>query len=89
MNLPRSHSKSALMTHPGSHKEPRTTSKDLQASLALVKVRVHVSTTRKKLDKNCLTFAKKLLNNHQDFWENILLTDETKRAHCEVFTLTM
>ncbi len=33
-------------------KEPRTTSKELQASLASIKVSVHDSTIRKRLDKN-------------------------------------
>ncbi|KAF7654779.1 hypothetical protein LDENG_00064760 [Lucifuga dentata] len=79
-------------------KEPRTTSKALQASLASVKVSVHDSTIRKRLGKNGihgrvprrkplltkkntkarLTFAKKHLDDPQDFWENILWTDETK-----------
>ena len=79
-------------------KDPRTTSKELQASLASVKVSVHDSTIRKRLGKNGihgrvprrkplltkkntkarLTFAKKHLDDPQDFWENILWTDETK-----------
>ncbi len=79
-------------------KEPRTTSKELQASLASIKVSVHDSTIRKRLGKNCihervprqkplltknntkarLTFDKKYLYYPQDFWENILWTDETK-----------
>ncbi len=79
-------------------KEPRTTSKELQASLASIKVSVHDSTIRKKLGKNgmhgrvprqkplltkkntkaCLMFAKKYLDYPQDFWANILWTDETK-----------
>lgn len=79
-------------------KEPRTTSKELQASLASVKVSVHDSTIRKRLGTNGihgrvprrkplltkknikarLTFATKHLNDPQDFWENILWTDETK-----------
>ncbi len=79
-------------------KEPRTTSKELQASLASIKVSVHDSTIRKRLGKNgihgrvprqkplltkkntkaCLTFAKKYLDYPQDFWANILWTDETK-----------
>uniref|UniRef100_A0A803JRB0 N-acetylgalactosaminidase, alpha- n=1 Tax=Xenopus tropicalis TaxID=8364 RepID=A0A803JRB0_XENTR len=79
-------------------KDPRTTSKELQASLASIKVSVHDSTIRKRLGKNGLhgrfprhkpllskqnimarlNFAKKHLNDCQDFWENILWTDETK-----------
>lgn len=79
-------------------KEPTTTSKELQASLASVKVSVHDSTIRKRLGKNGihgrvprrkplltknnikarLTFGKKHLDDPQDFWENILWTDETK-----------
>uniref|UniRef100_A0A8C4SHN1 Transposase Tc1-like domain-containing protein n=1 Tax=Erpetoichthys calabaricus TaxID=27687 RepID=A0A8C4SHN1_ERPCA len=75
-----------------------TTSKELQASLASIKVSVHDSTIRKRLGKNglhgrCprrkpllskknirarLNFAKKHLNDCQDFWENTLWTDETK-----------
>ncbi len=75
-------------------KEPRTTSKELQAS---IKVSVHDSTIRKRLGKNGihgrvprqkplltkkntkshLTFAKKYLDYPQDFWANILRTDET------------
>ncbi len=35
-------------------KEPRTTSKELQASLASIKVSVHVSTIRKRLGKNSI-----------------------------------
>uniref|UniRef100_A0A672RPG4 Uncharacterized protein n=1 Tax=Sinocyclocheilus grahami TaxID=75366 RepID=A0A672RPG4_SINGR len=35
-------------------KEPRTTSKELQASLASIKVRVHDSTIRKRLGKNSI-----------------------------------
>ncbi len=79
-------------------KEPRTTSKELLASLASIKVSVHDSTIRKRLGKNSihgrvprqkplltknntkarLTFAKKYLDYPQDFWVNILWTDETK-----------
>ncbi len=72
-------------------KEPRTTSKELQASLAWIKVSVHDSTIRnhgrvprqkplltKKNTKARLTFAKKYLDYPQDFWANILWTDETK-----------
>uniref|UniRef100_A0A8C6KDX3 Transposase Tc1-like domain-containing protein n=1 Tax=Nothobranchius furzeri TaxID=105023 RepID=A0A8C6KDX3_NOTFU len=79
-------------------KDPRTTSKELQASLASIKVKVHDSTIRKRLGKNGLhgrfprhqpllskknvrarlNFAKKHLNDCQDFWENTLWTDETK-----------
>uniref|UniRef100_A0A8C6K5C0 Transposase Tc1-like domain-containing protein n=1 Tax=Nothobranchius furzeri TaxID=105023 RepID=A0A8C6K5C0_NOTFU len=79
-------------------KDPRTTSKELQASLASVTVSVHDSTIRKRLGRNCLhgrfprrkpllskkniwarlNFAKKHLNDCQDFWENTLWTDETK-----------
>ncbi|KAG2456962.1 TCB1 transposase, partial [Polypterus senegalus] len=79
-------------------KDPRTTSKELQASLASIKVSVHNSTIRKRLGKNGLhgrfprrktllrkknirarlNFAKKHLNDCQDFWENTLWTDETK-----------
>lgn len=77
-------------------KEPRTTSKELQASLASIKVSVHDSTIRKRLGKNGihgrrqkplliknntkarLTFAKQYLDYPQDFWPNILWTDETK-----------
>uniref|UniRef100_A0A8C4XH41 Transposase Tc1-like domain-containing protein n=1 Tax=Erpetoichthys calabaricus TaxID=27687 RepID=A0A8C4XH41_ERPCA len=79
-------------------KDPRTTSKELQASLASIKVSVHDSTIRKRLGKNGLhgrfprhkpllskknirahlNFAKKHLNDFQDFWENTLWTDESK-----------
>uniref|UniRef100_A0A8C4S766 Transposase n=1 Tax=Erpetoichthys calabaricus TaxID=27687 RepID=A0A8C4S766_ERPCA len=79
-------------------KDPRTTAKELQASLASIKVSVHDSTIRKRLGKNGLhgrfprrkpllskknirarlNFAKKHLNDCQDFWENTLWTDETK-----------
>ncbi len=79
-------------------KEPRTTFKELQASLASINVSVHDSTIRKRLGKNGihgrvpgqkalltkkstkarLTFAKKYLDYPQDFWANILWTDETK-----------
>uniref|UniRef100_A0A673HSL5 Tc1-like transposase DDE domain-containing protein n=1 Tax=Sinocyclocheilus rhinocerous TaxID=307959 RepID=A0A673HSL5_9TELE len=75
-----------------------TTSKELQASLASVKVSVHDSTIRKRLGKNGLhgrvprrkpllskknikarlSFARKHLDDPQDFWENTLWTDETK-----------
>ena len=77
-------------------KDLRTTSKELQASFASVKVSVHDSTIRKRLGKNGihgrvprrkplltkkntkarLTFAKKQLDDPQDFWANILWTDE-------------
>ncbi len=48
------YSKSAMMTHPGGHKKKknRITSKELQASLASIKVSVHDSTIRKRLGKN-------------------------------------
>ncbi len=76
-------------------KNPTTTSKELQASLASVKVSVHDSTIRKRLGKNGpvprpkpllskknikahLSFARKHLDDPQDFWENTLWTDETK-----------
>ncbi|KAK3515289.1 hypothetical protein QTP70_013482 [Hemibagrus guttatus] len=79
-------------------KDPTTTSKELQASLASVKVSVHDSTIRKRLGKNGLrgrvprpkpllskknikarlNFARKHLDDPQDFWENTLWTDETK-----------
>ncbi len=79
-------------------KEPRTTSKELQASLASIKISVNDSTIRKRLGKNSihgrvsrqkpllnkkntkarLTFTKKSLDYPQDFWANILWTDETK-----------
>uniref|UniRef100_A0A3B3DJG5 Transposase n=1 Tax=Oryzias melastigma TaxID=30732 RepID=A0A3B3DJG5_ORYME len=79
-------------------KDPRATSKELQASLTSIKVSVHDSTIRKRLGKNGLhgrvprrkpllskknikarlNFAKKHLDDCQDFWENILWTDETK-----------
>ena len=79
-------------------KDPITTSKELQASLASVKVSVHDSTIRKRLGKNGLhgrvprrkpllskknikahlSFARKHLDDPQDFWENTLWTDETK-----------
>ncbi len=78
-------------------KEPRTTSKELQASLASIKISVHDSTIRKILGKNDihgrvprqktlltkkntktrLTFAKKYIDYPQDFWANILWTNET------------
>ncbi|KAK3544300.1 hypothetical protein QTP86_009137 [Hemibagrus guttatus] len=79
-------------------KDLTTTSKELQASLASVKVSVHDSTLRKRLGKNGLhgrvprrkpllskknikarlSFARKHLDDPQDFWENTLWTDETK-----------
>ncbi len=65
-------------------KEPRTTSKELQASLASIKVSVHDSTIRKRLGKNSIhgrfPRQKPLLtkNNLQEFWANIKWTDETK-----------
>uniref|UniRef100_A0A9J7YV58 Transposase Tc1-like domain-containing protein n=1 Tax=Cyprinus carpio carpio TaxID=630221 RepID=A0A9J7YV58_CYPCA len=79
-------------------KDPATTSKELQASLASVKVSVHDSSIRKRLGKNGLhgrvprrkpllskknikarlSFARKHLDDPQDFWENTLWTDETK-----------
>ena len=52
-------------------KDPTTTSKELQASLASVKVSVHDSTIRKRLGKNGLHG----LDDSQDFWENTLWTD--------------
>ncbi|KAK3515004.1 hypothetical protein QTP70_003251 [Hemibagrus guttatus] len=80
-------------------KDPTTTSKELQALLASVKVSVHDSTIRKRLGKNGfhgktkvprrkpllskknikahLSFARKHLDDPQDFWENTLWTDET------------
>ncbi len=94
--------KSAATTHPRGWKDPTidptTTSKELQASLASVKVSVHDSTIRKRLGKNGLhgrvprpkpllskknikahlSFARKHLDDPQDFWENTLWTDETK-----------
>ncbi len=48
------YSKSTTTTHPGGHKEPRTTSKELQASLASIKFSVHDSTIRKRLGKNSI-----------------------------------
>ncbi|KAK3574450.1 hypothetical protein QTP86_006615 [Hemibagrus guttatus] len=82
-------------------KDPTTTSKELQASLASVKVSVHDSTIRKRLGKNGLrgrvprqkpllskknikarlSFARKHLDEPQDFWENTLWNDETKIEH--------
>ncbi|KAK3522302.1 hypothetical protein QTP86_001995 [Hemibagrus guttatus] len=79
-------------------KDPTTTSKELQASLASVKVSVHDATIRKRLGKNGLrgrvprrkpllskknikarlSFARKHLDDPQDFWENTLWTNETK-----------
>ncbi len=74
-------------------KDPTTTSIELQASLASVKVSVHDSTIRKRLGKKvprlklllskknikaCFSFARKHLDDPQDFWENTLWTDETK-----------
>ncbi|KAK3566022.1 hypothetical protein QTP86_024184, partial [Hemibagrus guttatus] len=84
-------------------KDPTTTSKELQASLASVKVSVHDSTIRKRLGKNGLhgrvprrkpllsknnikarlSFARKHLDDSQDFWENTLWTDETKMNFLE------
>uniref|UniRef100_A0A8C1HQW0 Transposase n=1 Tax=Cyprinus carpio carpio TaxID=630221 RepID=A0A8C1HQW0_CYPCA len=79
-------------------KDPTTSSKELQASLASVKVSVHDSTIRKRLGKNGLhgrvtrrkpllskknikartSFARKHLDDPQDFWENTVWSDETK-----------
>uniref|UniRef100_A0A8C2KBE1 Transposase Tc1-like domain-containing protein n=1 Tax=Cyprinus carpio TaxID=7962 RepID=A0A8C2KBE1_CYPCA len=59
-------------------KNPTTTSKELQASLASVKVSVHDSTIRKRLGKNGLRKPLKQLDDPQDFWENTRWTDETK-----------
>ncbi|KAK3555601.1 hypothetical protein QTP86_025658 [Hemibagrus guttatus] len=73
-------------------KDPTTPSKELQASLASVKVSVHDSTIRKRRGKNGLhgrvprrkpllskknikarlSFARKHLDDPQDFWENTL-----------------
>ncbi len=68
--------------------EHRTISKELQASLASIKVSVHDSTIRKRLGKKRHPWksskakdiadqkehkAKKYLDYHQDFWANILL----------------
>ncbi|KAK3555983.1 hypothetical protein QTP86_032846 [Hemibagrus guttatus] len=80
-------------------KDPTTTSKELQASLASVKVSVHDSTIRKRLGKNGLhgrvprpkpplskknikarlSFARKHLDDPQDFWENTLNTAFQKK----------
>ncbi|KAK3510334.1 hypothetical protein QTP70_002516, partial [Hemibagrus guttatus] len=79
-------------------KDPTTTSKELQASHASVKVSVHDCTIRKRPGKNGLhgrvprrkqllskknikarlSFARKHLDDPQDFGENTLWTDETK-----------
>ncbi|KAF7645836.1 hypothetical protein LDENG_00197530 [Lucifuga dentata] len=72
-------------------KEPRTTSKALQASLASVKVSVHDSTIRKRLGKNGIhgrvprrkplltkKNTKARLTFAKKHLENILWTDETK-----------
>ncbi|XP_075444851.1 uncharacterized protein LOC142488342 isoform X3 [Ascaphus truei] len=76
-------------------KNPRVTSKDLQATLALANVSVHDSTIRKRLNnggwiarrkpllskKNIaarLKFAKEHIDDPQDFWNNVLWTDESK-----------
>ncbi|KAK3556490.1 hypothetical protein QTP70_008318 [Hemibagrus guttatus] len=81
-----------------SSRRSQTTFKELQASLASVKVIVHDSTIRKRLGKNGLrgrvprrkpllskknikarlSFARKHLDDPQDFWKNTLWTDETK-----------
>ncbi len=82
-----------MTTHPVI-KEPRTTSKELQASLPSIKVSVHDSTIRKRLGKNGIhgrvPRQKPLLTKKNtkarltfakktfDFWANILWTDETK-----------
>ncbi len=69
-------------------KEPRTTPKEPQASLASIKVSVHDSTIRKRLGKNSL-HGRKVHNGsphicHKiswlspDIWANTLWTDETK-----------
>ncbi len=104
VNLPRSGQPTKITPRTQSRpiqevlKEPRTTSKELQASLASIKVSVHDSTIRKRLGKNIihgrvprqkplltkkytkahLTFAKKYIDYPQDFWANILWTDEKK-----------
>ncbi|KAK3567375.1 hypothetical protein QTP86_019891 [Hemibagrus guttatus] len=78
-------------------KDPTATSKELQGSLASVKVSVHDSTLRKRLGKKRvprrkpllskknikahLSFARKHFDDPQDFWENTLWTDETKIEH--------
>jgi len=79
-------------------KDPKLTSKDLQASLAAADVDVHASTIRKKLNsfgingrsarrkpllskKNIaarLKFAMDHLDETDDFWNNVLWTDESK-----------
>ena len=79
-------------------KNPRVTSKDLQATLALANVSVHDSTIRKRLNKNGvhgriarrkpllskkniaarLKFTKEHIDDPQDFWNNVLWTDESK-----------
>ncbi|KAK3514588.1 hypothetical protein QTP70_021648, partial [Hemibagrus guttatus] len=56
-------------------KDPTATSKELQASLASVKRKPLLS---KKNIKARLSFARKHLDDPQDFWENTLWTDETK-----------
>ncbi len=45
-------SKSTVTTHPGRHKKAKDNIKEMQASLASIKVTVHDSTIRKTLDKN-------------------------------------
>ncbi len=75
-------------------KNPRVTSKDLQATLALANVSVHDSTIRKRLNKNGvhgriarrkpllskknIAACLKFAKEHIDFWNNVLWTDESK-----------
>ncbi len=61
--------------------EPRTTSKELQASLTSIKVSVHYSTIRKRLGKNGIhgrVPRQKPLLTKKNFWAKILWTNATK-----------
>ncbi len=66
-------------------KEPRTTSKELQASLASIKVSVHDSTIRKRLGKNVhgrvsrqkALLTKKNTKAHLTFAKKILIITKT------------
>ena len=68
-------------------KNPRVTSKDLQAFLALANVCVHESTIRKTLNKNGVhgrlarrkpLLSKTTWNDAVDYWKNVLWTEESK-----------
>jgi len=56
-------------------KKPRATSQTLQASVSMLKVKVHDSTIRKRLNKCGLLWFYKLLDHGVDFVFHTLLLD--------------